>query len=85
MVAVEDQYDVYRQSFTSIAGIDWEKLIWISAAGSEKAGVLVERDLSALNWEDLDAEKAIFRSSNRFDHGVFIDKPHLAHVIHLAA
>jgi hypothetical protein len=81
LVAVVDDYNEYITSFTKIGGKDIEKLLFL--AGAEKGATLLERDLSPLNWEELDAEKALFRSSLRFDHGVFVDRPYLYHVIEL--
>lgn len=81
LVAVEDSYNEYAASWTSIGGVDWQKLLFISAP--EKGAVKIERDLSPLNWQKVDEEKAIFRSSERMDHGIFVDKPWRYHVIEL--
>lgn len=82
LVAILDDFNEYQASFTKIGAKDWEKLLFISSA-VDKGATLLERDLSPLNWEELDAEKALFRSSLRFDHGVFVDRPFLYHVIEL--
>lgn len=82
LVSVSDDYNEYAQKWTTINGVDWERLLIIAAP--EKGGVKVERDLSALDWSDVSEEKALFRSSSRMDHGVFIDKPWRYHVIELA-
>jgi hypothetical protein len=82
LVAIEDDYNEYAASWTSINGVDWQKLLFI--ASPEKGAVKIERDLAALNWQNLDVEKAIVRSSERMDHGVFVDKPWRYHVIQLA-
>jgi hypothetical protein len=82
LVAVEDQYNIYAQSWTTIGGVPWEKLLWL--VGPVKGAVKIERDLSPLNWQKLDEEKAIVRSSERMDHGVFVTEPWRYHVIQLA-
>lgn len=79
LVALEDDYNVYAQAFTSIGGVPLEKLIFI--ASPDKGAVRIERDLAPLNWQKIDEEKAIFRSSERMDHGVFVERPWLFHVI----
>lgn len=82
LVALEDDYNEYAAAFTSIGGVALEKLIFI--ASPEKGAVKIERDLAPLNWQKLDEEKAIVRSSERLDHGIFVDKPWRYHVITLA-
>lgn len=84
LVAIQDDYNEYQAAFTKIGGTpkDLEKFIFL-ASPTEKGATLLERDLSPLNWEELDAEKALFRSSIRFDHGIFVDRPSLYHVIEL--
>lgn len=82
LVALEDSYNEYAGAWTSIGGVDMEKLLFI--ASPEKGAVKIERDLSPLNWQKIDEEKAIVRSSERLDHGIFVDKPWRYHVIQLA-
>ena len=82
LVALEDDYNEYAGAWTSIGGVDRDKLLFI--ASPEKGAVLIERDLTPLNWQKLDEEKAIVRSSERLDHGIFVDKPWRYHVIQLA-
>jgi hypothetical protein len=82
MVGITDDYNEYYESWTTIGGKDWEKLLFV--ATPKKGATLLERDLSALAWEDLDAEKALFRSSIRFDHGIHVQAPYNYHVIELA-
>jgi hypothetical protein len=79
LVSVEDDYNEYAASWTKIGGVDREKLIFI--ASPDKGAVKIERDLSQLNWSEVSEEKAIFRSSERLDHGIFVDKPFRYHVI----
>lgn len=81
LVAIEDDYNEYQGQFTTVNGVDWDKVLFLTAG--ETGAVLLERDLSALNWEDLDTEKAQFRTGVRFDHGIFVHKPWRYHVIHL--
>lgn len=81
LVALEDDYNMYYQSFTNIAGIDWEKLIFI--ASGQPGAILLERDLSALEWEELDVKKAQWSTGVRFDHGILVHSPWRYHVIEL--
>lgn len=70
LVAVNDEYNEFTANFTSINGVDWEKLIFL---GSGVPGaILMERDLSALNWQELDPERAFFRTGIRWDHGILV-------------
>lgn len=71
MVAVMDEHNVYNDSFTSINGVDWENLLFL-ANTSMPGAILLERDLSALNWQETDAEKAWFRTGVRWDHGILV-------------
>lgn len=85
LVAVEPAaYDAYAQAFgPQINGRRLDDLLFISAG---RAGAtLLERDLSAMNWEDTNVERQEFRTGIRFDMGVFVHSPHLYHVIQLAA
>lgn len=82
IVALQDDYNLYTGAFTKVNGRDWEKLIFIS--GAQPGATLLERDLSALNWNELDQETAWFRTGIRFDHGITVFKPWRYHVIQLA-
>ena len=70
LVAVSDEHDMWRNQFTSINGTDWESLIFLS--GGTPGAILMERDLSALNWQDMDPERAFFRTGVRWDHGILV-------------
>jgi hypothetical protein len=85
MVAIEPAaYDAYAMAFgPQVNGRKLDDLLFI---GSGKAGAtLLERDLSAMNWEDTNVERQEFRTGIRFDMGIFVHSPHLYHVIQLAA
>lgn len=82
MVALEDDYNEYAEKWTSVGGVDWEKLLFIAAP--EKGAVYLERDLNALQWSEIDAKTATFEAGLRMDHGIFVDKPYKYHVIQLA-
>lgn len=73
LVAIEDDFNEYYGEWTSINGEPLEDLTFI--AGSVPGATLLERDLSPLNWEKVDVEKAIFRTGIRFDHGIYVHKP----------
>ncbi len=81
LISVEDDYNEYAGKWTQIGGVDWERLIFI--ASPDKGAVLIERDVSALNWTEVSEEKALVRGGERLDHGVFVDKPWRYHVIEL--
>jgi len=70
LVSMQDEYNMWTQQFTTINAVDWEKLIFISSGNP--GAILLERDLSALNWQDLDAERAWFRTGVRWDHGILV-------------
>lgn len=70
LVSIQDEYNPWTGAFTSINGTDQEKLLWLSAG--QPGAILMERDLSALNWQSLDAERAWFRTGIRWDHGILV-------------
>lgn len=70
LVAVEDDFNEFTQAFTSIGGVDWEKLLFLGTG--QPGAILLERDMSALNWQELDAERAWFRTGIRWDHGILV-------------
>lgn len=82
LVAVNDEYDQWNQSFTSINGVDWEKLMFVSSG--VPGAILLERDLSALNWQETDPERAWFRTGVRWDHGIFVHSNWRYGVVELA-
>ncbi len=82
LVSVQDEYNIWTSAFTSINGVDWEKLIFV-ASGTPGA-ILLERDLSALNWQELDPERAWFRTGVRWDHGILVHSNWRYGVIELA-
>lgn len=73
IVAVEDDYDIYRTQWTEINAVNWEKLVWI--AGDTPGAILLERDLSPLDYQELDPKRAMFTSSVRWDHGILVHSP----------
>lgn len=81
LVAFDDDYNEYYNSWTSVNGVDIEKRIFI--IGGQPGATLLERDISALNWEELDVKKAQFGTGVRWDHGVFVHTPWRYHVIAL--
>ena len=81
LVAVQDDYNEFVGSWTTVNGTDWENLLFV--AGAQKGAVLLERDLSPLDWQETDPEKAYFRSGIRFDHGILVYAPWKYGVIEL--
>lgn len=82
LVSMEDEYNMWTQSFTSINGVDWEKLIFVSSG--VPGAILLERDLSALEWQDVDTERAWFRTGVRWDHGILVHSNWRYGVVELA-
>lgn len=83
LVVLNDDYNEFYGQWTKVDGVDLDRLIFVAAA--QPGAVLLERDLSPLNWEETDPEKAQFRTGTRFDHGIFVHSPYLYHVIELPA
>lgn len=81
LVSVQDDYNTYKGEFTSIDGIELDNLIFI--ASGQPGAILMERDLSPLNWEELKPEIAYFRTGVRMDHGITVHAPWRYHVIEL--
>lgn len=82
LVSMEDEYNMWTQSFTSINSIDWEKLVFV--ASGNPGAILLERDLSALEWQKVDTERAWFRTGVRWDHGILVHSNWRYGVIELA-
>lgn len=82
LVSVQDEYNLWTQAFTSVNNVDWEKLIFL--ASGVPGAILLERDLSALDWQDLDPERAWFRTGVRWDHGILVHANWRYGVIELA-
>jgi hypothetical protein len=82
IVSVQDDYNDYQAAFTSINGVDWEKLVFLGS--SQVGAVLLERDLSPLNWQETDPEKSWFRTGIRWDHGILVWAPWRYGVIQMA-
>jgi hypothetical protein len=81
LVALEDSHNPYYDRWTRVNGRDIEQMMFLSAA--TPGAVLLERDMSALNWEELDVKKAQFETGIRWDHGIMVHRPWSYHVIEL--
>lgn len=81
LIQVNDDHSLYEDTYTTINGVDWEQLLVLVA--NEVGAIHLERDLSPLDFQDLNAERGYFRASMRFDHGVFVHAPWRYHVIEL--
>jgi hypothetical protein len=68
VVVLKDDYNFYYGS----ASIPDNK-IWL--AGADKGAWLLERNVSALDWQDVDAEKTQIRSGFRTDFSVTVLQP----------
>lgn len=78
---VEFDYDPYSESMPTFDGISFDNAVLITA--EERGAVVLERDISLLDWEELDTEKGHFRVGKRFDKGVHVAEPHRFHMIQL--
>lgn len=81
LVAINDDYNEYYEQFTKINGIDWEKLIFISSG--QPGAILLERDVTALQWNDVDPKLAQWSMGIRVDHGILVHEPYRNHVIEM--
>jgi len=82
MVELVDDMNIFYQSFSKVNGIDMDKLIFISAG--VPGATLLEKNLSALNWETMDVVKAQWSTGVRFEHGILVHTPWRYGVIQLA-
>jgi len=82
MVEMVDDHNLFYQSFSKVNGVDLEKLLFV-AAGTPGA-ILLEKDLSALDWEEMNSRTAQWRQGVRFESGILVHSPHRYHVIQLA-
>lgn len=87
MVEINDEYNLFYDAFTSITGATagqtkaLEKLVFV--AGNRPGGILLERDLSALDWEEMDKRGAFWSQGVRMEHSAFIHTPGNLHVIQI--
>jgi hypothetical protein len=82
LVEMVDDHNMFTNAFSKVNGVDLDKLIFL-AAGSPGA-VLLDKDVSQLDWETLDVRKAIWASGMRMDIGMLVTKPWRYHVVQLA-
>lgn len=81
IVELVDDLNIFYHSFTTVSGVDLDKLIFIASA--IPGAILMERDLSALNWQTIDVQKGTWATGVRFDHGILVHTPWRYHVIQL--
>jgi hypothetical protein len=81
IVELSDDFNEYYTAFTSVNGIDLDKLIFIASGLS--GAILLERDMSGLDYEVFDPRAAQWSSGIRFDHGVLVHTPFRYHIIQL--
>jgi hypothetical protein len=81
MVELVDDYNLFYQAWSSVNGLDYDKLIFL-AAGVPGA-TLLEKDLSALNWEEVSQRAAQWATGTRSESGVLVHTPWRFHVIEL--
>ena len=81
MVEMTDDFNTFYASFSKVNGVDLDKLIFI--ASGEPGAILLERDMSGLDYEVLDPRSAQWSSGIRFDHGILVHTPSRYHVIEL--
>lgn len=81
IVELADDFNEYYHSFTTIDGIPYDKMIFV-ASGTPGA-ILMEKDMSGLDYETFDPRSAQWSSGLRFDHGILVHTPGRYHVIQL--
>jgi hypothetical protein len=82
LVELGDDFNEFYQAWGNASGIDLEKLLFITSG--TPGAILLEKDLSALSWEELDPRLAMWSSGVRMDMGVLVHNPAAYHVIQLA-
>lgn len=85
MVEVVDEFNEFAATFTKVGGVDIDKLLFLSVGqGASSGAILLEKDLSALDWEILDPRTAQWSMGVRMDHSVFVHSAQRYHVIQLS-
>jgi hypothetical protein len=82
IVEMTDEYNEFYQAWGTASGLDLEKLLFISSG--VKGAILLERDVSALAWENLDTQKATWSQGQRIDQGILVHTPARYHVVQMA-
>lgn len=82
LVAVEDNYNMFYQSFTKVNGTDLEDLIFISSG--TPGTILLEKDMSAWDHDDVDPRTMMWSTGTRAEVGTFCHTPSRYHVIDLS-
>lgn len=83
MVEITDQFNEFTAQFSKVSGIDLDKLIFLSVGSEAPGAVLLEKDLSALDWEILDPRSAQWSMGVRLEVGTLVHTPSRYHVIQL--
>jgi hypothetical protein len=81
LVAINHSHDQYTNSFVQVAGIPLDNLLFLVA--DMPGGIYMERDISALDYEQLDPRTGTFQTGTRLDHGVLITEGWKYHVIEM--
>lgn len=81
IVEMKDEFNMFYQSFANASNIPLEKLIFISSG--KPGAIMLERDMAALQYEELNVREAMWNSSIRMDHGILVHTPWAFHVIAL--
>jgi len=88
IVEITDDHQLYSNTFAQIPGaggttVGLDQLVFITS--SQPGAVLLERDLSQLDFEELDVVSAQWRQRAVMDLGVFVHTPANQHVIQINA
>lgn len=83
LVEVQDEFNMFYQNNSTVSGLPVERLIWI-ASGTPGA-ILLEKDMSFLDWEEVNTKEAVWSSGNRAELGTLVHTPSRYHVIQLAS
>jgi hypothetical protein len=82
LVEMVDDHNMWTNNFAKVNGVDVDKLIFL-ASGTPGA-ILLDKDVSQLDWEELDQRKALWTSGVRMDMGLLVTRPWRYHVVQLA-
>lgn len=81
LVTLTDTYNEYYKQYATLNGVDLSKLLFITAG--QAGAVMLERDYTILDWEELNQREAQWSMGERFDHGVLVHSPSRYHVIEM--
>lgn len=78
LVQLTQEFNLFYQQMQPVKGangvtVPLDKLIFIT--GDQPGSVLLERNLAALTWEEMDTREGTWSTGVRMDHGIFVHSP----------